>query len=84
MEVWLMVLASLVGACIAVIAMDFMTRNKLIKELDKTKREFSDSIVKINQVHNDLAQKVLEMHDKVNAHDFQLNARAPSSMKKRS
>ena len=77
MEVMITVLSCLVGVCIAIISGDFLTRRSAIKELRDTKRQFDDTMAKINTVHNELAEKVLDMRDKVAAHEFQLTARQP-------
>lgn len=75
MDVWLAINSVALGSLAAIVLIDFIHRAVVVRDLKKTKEQLGDSILKLQRLHNESAKEIVEMRDKVAAHDYQLTAR---------
>ena len=71
----LIVLASIVGFLAAWVIFDWNMRRKLSQAYEKANAEIKGNIEKLSGLHNEHSQKMIELDEKVSAHDYQLTQR---------
>ena len=83
MDVTIAALLIATGASIAIQLYDLASRAGIRKRMAEAEHKYLETVRQLNETHNELAKKLLEMHDKVAAHDYQLTARmGPTNVKR--
>ena len=76
MEIWAMVVSTIVGGMSAWVIVDFSHRRKAMEQILTSKAEFEEIIKSMQVVHNELSAKVIDIEGRLMTHDFQFNAKA--------
>lgn len=75
MDILLSALLFVNGAMLAWITIDFATRKSLSNSLENKTQEYQDTMRKLSESHNEMANKMIDLGDKVSAHQYQLTAK---------
>ena len=75
MEIWLAINSGMLGAIIAMVMFDWINRTRAMKEIQTARTELSSSVGSLNTLHNELSSKLIELQEKVAAHEYQLTAK---------
>lgn len=77
MEIWQSINAVISGMIIGILLFDWVLRRESAFALAKAREELSESAGKLAVLHNELSQEIIELKDKVAAHEYQLTAKVP-------
>lgn len=75
MEIWQAINSAIMGMVLGAIWCELWNRGKVMKEVMAARSELSDSVGSLNTLHNELSQKLIELQEKVAAHEYQLTAK---------
>lgn len=74
-EIFISITYVSMGIVIGALALDWAHRRAAIGEMKQAKQSLQDSAGKLSGLHNELTQKIIELEERVAAHDYQLTAR---------
>lgn len=74
-DLWFPVVTVALGFVVGLLSFDLVNRKYAMHQLKEAKKELTDSASKLRGLHNDLSGKIMELEEKVAAHEYQLTAR---------
>ena len=75
MEIWLAINSVTCGMIIGAVLLDWHNRARAMEQIQMVRVELSDSVGKLNTLHNEISTKIIELQEKVAAHEYQLTAK---------
>ena len=73
---WLWLINGVVmGFMIGVVTLEWLERRAAVKRVESAEQDLKTAATKLQLLHNDVTTKIMEIEEKVSAHDYQLTAR---------